>query len=176
MAVDTKPGTATNSIPGRTARESWVTPVTSIAARSSVGTGRPPARVPRNRPSVDRRSRSAPRGRRAGDEEGASDALTSSPRHDPIDPRRHPAYRIARGSHHPLMRTCHGHPVRPERALVLVQTRHRVTLPGLRMIGRGVHPTEVHLVAPLADRELDRPPAQQMHHAGMGLADAWGIR
>ena len=61
-------------------------------------------------------------------------------------------------------------PPTTECLLVLVQAVQRVAL--LRLpagLGR-VHPTEVHLRAPFADRELDRAPAKEVQRAGMRLA------
>ena len=54
---------------------------------------------------------------------------------------------------------------------MLVQPRHRVALLGLGVVRRGVHAAEVHLRASLADRQLDRPPAQQVHDPGVRFAD-----
>src|SRR3954470_24552704 len=49
---------------------------------------------------------------------------------------------------------------------------HRVTLAWLAPRARDVDATEVHLDAPLADRELNCPPAQEMERAGMRLSRA----
>ena len=55
-----RPGTATNSDPGPTSRESWVTPRTGISARPAAPIARPSRRAPRRRPSAVRRSISPP--------------------------------------------------------------------------------------------------------------------
>src|SRR6185436_17587577 len=52
-----------------------------------------------------------------------------------------------------------------ERPLVLVEARHRLAVARLAAAPGDVDPAEVHLRPALADRELDRPPAEQVEGA-----------
>ena len=57
---------------------------------------------------------------------------------------------------------------------MLVEPVHRLALAGLVAGAGHVDAAEVHLVAALADRELDRPPAEQVKRAGVvAPAPSW---
>ena len=63
----------------------------------------------------------------------------------------------------------------PNEQLVLVQAVHRLALARLAARAGDVHAAEVHLVTSLANRQLDRPPAEQVEGAGVVLPgrSAW---
>ena len=77
-----EPGMATNSDPGRTARESWVTPRTAMSASPAAPIARPSRRAPRSRPSavepLDEAGRAAGLGRLGGREQLGDRARRSS--------------------------------------------------------------------------------------------------
>ena len=70
-----------------------------------------------------------------------------------------------------LVRAGQLEPLAAERPLVLVEAVQRVALLRLAAGAGDVDAAEVHLAAALADRELDRPPAQQVQRARVRLPD-----
>src|SRR5258707_5089895 len=91
---------------------------------------------------------------------------------DPVDPRQQPPGLVAARPDHDLMRSSQLQPAAAERLLVLIEAPHRLAFARLATGSGDVRATEVHLRAALADRELDRPPAEQMEGAGMVASGA----
>ena len=153
------------ALPSATVRESWVTAVIGdIGERARC---RRAGRRGASRAAVPRRSRRATRSP-SGVAAGAAprhraDALIGARAGRRARPAR-PAS-VAPGPDDPLVRAGHLDPLGPERALVLVQAEHRVAVHRLAVVRRDVDPTQVHLGAAFAHRQLDRPPAKQVHQA-----------
>ena len=154
--------------PGATARESWVTPRdVDVGERGAAGGAAVEARAAQPSLGASRVDELAEaRGvqvRQPGVPGGighrpASLAARAASRPSGVAPR----------PDDPLVRAGHLDPRRPERALVLVQPGHRVALAGLRVVRADVDAAEVHLRPALADGQLDRPPAEQVHDARDG--------
>ena len=90
--------------------------------------------------------------------------------HRGADPRRDASQQVSQWPDHALVRARQLDPLGAERALVLVQPVHRLAF--LRLVPRAgdIDAAEVHLGRMLADRQLDRPPAQEVERAGVRLA------
>ena len=142
---------------------------------------RPSERAPR-RPAVavEPRDQAAERARLVGSA-AASSSATGSSRHARRgigriaaaggrgrDSSARPGRRGSGWPDHPLVGAGQLDPLGPERALVLVQAVHRLALARLAARAGDVDAAEVHLGAPLADRELDRAPAEQVGRARDG--------
>ena len=167
------PGTATNSVPSRTARESSATPRTAMSARPPRrSAGRPAARRGRGprRPSRVDQAAAADAVRRAR-QRRASSAIGALVGHRAVraaptarsSARHRPPERVAPRARDTLLRPGERHPRRPERLLVLVQAERRLALARHAARAGHVHAAEVHLGPALGERELDRAPAQEVH-------------
>src|SRR4029078_11015847 len=71
---------------------------------------------------------------------------------------------------HPLVGAAQLEPLPAERDLMLIQAPHLVAFRGLTPGAGHAAAPEIHLRSTLPDRELDRPPAEEVERSGMVLA------
>ena len=131
VTVDVLPGIATNSQPGPTALESWVTPRIAMSARPAAPMARPSRRAPRSRPSRVRRSIRAPSGagpRWLSGPEELGERRLGHRRSSLAQPAGQAAEGIATGVEDALVGAGQLQPAAAEAPLVLVEAVQRITL------------------------------------------------
>ena len=144
--------------PGRTDRP-------AIASGSAQATF---ARQPVDQPAERRRFAGF-----GGRKEVGDGPARSSPGH-PCESAGQAAGLVPTAVEDPLVGAGELEPLPTERPLVLVEPVQRVAFLRFAAGARDVHATEVHLATALPDRELDRPPTQEVHRPG-SLVPVLGI-